>query len=242
MWSCTQARLSVDSHGDLKLGSDADRCSSNRYFGFHSYGGAKRSFKNERRPSPSTSRRVTDIPFSCGRVCRARWWMSPSRTTPMRTTWTASGKTVRYVPANKLDALAAGHSRRRRLVHPVRVADGEDGRRLLGAGRHRLLAQLHPPRASPTSACRLTGAGDTGRSWQADVITGLPDQSDGFRLPMTRAAARVPAQQVALGVRSSSGAGERHLHVQDGRHPLRGGGARARVSSPPPRRCATAPT
>jgi hypothetical protein len=39
-----------------------------------------------------------------------------------------------------------------------------------------------PPASATVSACELSGEGDLGRSWQADAITGLPDQSDGSRL------------------------------------------------------------
>jgi type IV pilus assembly protein PilY1 len=41
---------------------------------------------------------------------------------------------------------------------------------------------LTPPAGATVSACKLAGGGDLSRSWQADVITGLPDQADGFRV------------------------------------------------------------
>jgi type IV pilus assembly protein PilY1 len=182
MWSCTQARLSTDSHGDLKLGTDADLVSRNRYYGFHSYGGSQRSFKNELEALSFDKRRVTDIPFSCepGVQCSLVDVTIPD--SAYANHLDPSGKTLRYLPASNLASLPRGTPEGAGwfIQYESLTEKTAAGSSVLGGVV--FWPSFNPPAASPTSACTLSGAGDTGRSWQADVITGLPDQSDGFRL------------------------------------------------------------
>jgi type IV pilus assembly protein PilY1 len=182
MWSCSQARLSTDSHGDLKLGTDADLVPRNRYYGFLSYGGTKRGFKSELEAIAFDKRRITDIPFTCepGVQCSLVDVTIPD--SAYANHLGTDGKTVRYLPASKLASLARGTAEGPGwfIQYDSLTEKTAAGSSVLGGVV--FWPSFNPPTASPTSACKLSGAGDTGRSWQADVITGLPDQSEGFRL------------------------------------------------------------
>ncbi len=181
-WSCTQARLATDSHGDLRLGTDADQVPRNRYYGFHSYGGSQRRFKNEAEAVAFDRKRVTDIPFTCepGVQCSLVDVTIPD--SAYANYLDPTGGTVRYLPAGKLASLARGTSEGPGwfLQYDSLTEKTAAGSSVLGGVV--FWPSFQPPTGSPAAACKLSGAGDTGRSWQADVITGLPDQATGFRL------------------------------------------------------------
>jgi type IV pilus assembly protein PilY1 len=172
-WSCALAQLPTDSHGDLDLGADADKVPHNRYFGFHAYGGWQRRFHDAAEALAFDEGRLTEdgslvdvtIPDSAYQT-----YVHPTQ------------GPVRYVPTSTLASLPRGT-----LEGPgwfLRYGGPQEktaaGSAVLGGIV--FWPSFSPPAGATVSACELVGSGDISRSWQADVITGLPDQSDGFRL------------------------------------------------------------
>jgi type IV pilus assembly protein PilY1 len=216
-WSCSLGRLSTDSRADLRLGSDAQLIPKNRYYGFHSYGGPQRRFRTEAEALVFDQRRVTDIPFTCegGVPCSL-----VDVTIPESAYATGSHPklgTVRYVPDSKLGTLARG------------TAEGPGWFLEYGSLQEKTAAgsavlggivfwpSFQPPEGASLQACKLMGGGDTSRSWQADVITGLPDQAQGFRFQddtdrllgfiphKTRPASAPPSEPASLVALSKTG-------------------------------------
>jgi type IV pilus assembly protein PilY1 len=181
-WSCSLASLPSDSHGDLNLGTDADKVPHNRYFGFHAYGGWQRRFKSATEAVAFDKKRVTDGDFACGAGTDCSLVDVTIPDSAYVTYSHPTLGTLRYVPTSKLGTLARG------------TAEGPgwflryDGLQEKTAAGSAVLGGIvfwpsfSPPTSPTVSACRLSGEGDFSRSWQADVITGLPDQSEGFRV------------------------------------------------------------
>jgi type IV pilus assembly protein PilY1 len=181
-WSCSLARLSTDSRADMKLGADASQIPRNRYYGFHSYGGPQRRFRTEAQALVFDRRRVTDIPFTCetGVNCSLVDVTLPS--SAYATFAHPTLGTVRYVPSAKLASLARGTPEGPGwfIEYGSLQEKTATGSALMGGVV--FWPSFQPPEGASLQACKLMGSGDTSRSWQADVITGLPDQAHGFRL------------------------------------------------------------
>ncbi|WP_257452114.1 pilus assembly protein [Archangium lipolyticum] len=172
-WSCALTQLPTDSHGDLELGADVSKVPHNRYFGFHAYGGSQRRFRDAAEALAFDDMRVTEgsslvdvtIPDNAYQT-----YVHPTQ------------GPVRYVPTSALASLPRG------------TAEGAGWFMRYGGPQEKTAAgsavlggivfwpSFSPPTSTLVSACRLVGSGDLSRSWQADVITGLPDQSAGFQL------------------------------------------------------------
>ncbi len=185
-WSCDRVNLNTSEHPDLKLG-DADKktVANNRYFGFHSYGGVKRKFSKDDEAIAFDKLRVTDKPdFSCGTGMKCSLtdvtipdadyeYLAPD----------VSGYRQRYLPAPKLLGLKRAHPEGPGWF--IRYNNSLSER--TAAGSTVLAGVVFWPSFAPASgvgaaACSLTGTGDMSYSWQADVITGLPDMASGFRV------------------------------------------------------------
>ncbi len=181
-WSCALASLPTDSHGDLKLGADLDKVSNNRYFGFHAYGGWQRRFKTATEAIAFDRMRVTEGPFDCGPGVDCSLVDVTIPDSAYATYVHPTMGTVRYVPTDKLASLARG-----KMEGPGWFLQYGGPQEKTAAGSTVLSGivfwpSFAPPAGATVSACKLAGAGDISRSWQADIITGLPDEAASFRL------------------------------------------------------------
>ncbi|QRN95708.1 hypothetical protein JRI60_42770 [Archangium violaceum] len=186
MWTCTKANLNTSTHGDLKLAAaDNALVVGNRYFGFHAYGGAARKFNSEATAVSFDSLRVTDTPgFDCGagNVCSLVDVTVPD--SAYQTYTDAKGDTHRYLPAAEL---LKSSTKRGLTEGPGWFVRYNGLQERTAAGSTVLAGVVFWPSFAPSAgvgaaACSLSGIGDMSYSWQADVITGLPDQSEGFRV------------------------------------------------------------
>ncbi|HLM42384.1 MAG TPA: hypothetical protein VK458_00895, partial [Myxococcaceae bacterium] len=181
-WSCALASLPTDAHGDLKLGADADKVPHNRYFGFHSYGGTQRRFKTGAEAVAFDHKRVTDGSFDCGVGVDCSLVDVTIPDSAYATYVHPTLGSIRYVPTSTMATLPRG------------TTDGPGWFLQYGGLQEKTAAgsavlggivfwpSFSPPAGATVSACKLSGEGDLSRSWQADAITGLPDQSEGFRV------------------------------------------------------------
>jgi type IV pilus assembly protein PilY1 len=181
-WSCTLAPLPTDSHGDLNLGADASKVPHNRYFGFHAYGGWQRHFESATEAVAFDHKRVTDTAFDCGAGADCSLVDVTLPDSAWATYVHPELGPLRYVPASTMAVLPRGT-----MEGPgwfLRYGGLQEktaaGSAVLGGIV--FWPSFSPPAAATVSACKLPGGGDLGRSWQADVITGLPDQAEGFRV------------------------------------------------------------
>jgi type IV pilus assembly protein PilY1 len=186
LWSCDRVTLNTSEHPDLKLdAAEKKSVANNRYFGFHSYGGVKRKFKDAAGAVAFDTMRVTDKPgFSCGTgvTCSLVDVTIPDSEYQYLPP-DPSGFRQRYLPTSKLAGLKRGQSEGPGWF--VRYDNTLLER--TAAGSTVLAGVVFWPTFSPSSgvgaaACSLTGLGDMSYSWQADVITGLPDMAEGFRV------------------------------------------------------------
>jgi type IV pilus assembly protein PilY1 len=189
MWTCTQSPLSTGLHSSLTLTSaDATTVPSHRYFGFHSYGGPLRKFNDDATALNFDKVRVTDTPgFNCGTdskgaaiACSLVDVTIPD--SAYATFTTPEGKVVKYVPIAKIPTLARGS-----VVGPgwyLRYSGLQERTAASSAIISGVVSwpTFAPAAGAGVSACSLVGTGDTSNIWQADVITGLPNQAEGFRL------------------------------------------------------------
>ncbi len=189
LWSCKQSQLSTGTRSSLTL-NDADKAevTKNRYFAFHSYGGWQRKFDDVTSALKFDTKRLTDTQnFSCGTdssgapmKCSLVDVTIPDATYAEYTR--PDGTKVRYVPSAKMGTLKRGTTE-----GPGWFVKYNSIQERTAAGSAVLAGIVFWPSFSPaassgTSACALSGAGDISNMWQADAITGLPDQADGFRL------------------------------------------------------------
>jgi len=185
-WTGDHLNLNTSEHPDLKLGDEEKKTvANNRYFGFHSYGGAKRKFSTKDGAVEFDKMRVSDKAsgYTCptGVVCSlvdvtipdsAYEYLAPD----------ASGYKQRYLPAAKLGGLKRGNPEGPGWF--IRYNNSLLER--TAAGSTVLAGVVFWPSFAPVagksgSACSLSGSGDMSYSWQADAITGLPDMAAGFK-------------------------------------------------------------
>ncbi|MFY0564405.1 hypothetical protein ACN28E_11190 [Archangium lansingense] len=185
-WSCDRVNLNTSEHPDLKL-SDADKAlvANNSYFGFHSYGGVKRKFTDKDGAVAFDGLRVTDKDgVSCGTgvACSLVDVTIPDSAYDFLPP-DSSGFRQRYVPTAKMAGLKRGQAEGPGwFVHYNNSLSERTA-----AGSTVLAGVVFWPSFAPASgvgaaACSLSGTGDMSYSWQADVITGLPDMASGFKV------------------------------------------------------------
>ena len=188
VWSCSTATLAAFK-SDLKL-NDADEWTvgGNSYYGFHSYGGSTRKFKDEAGAVAFDALRLTDKQgVTCGSGATSSSCSLVDVTIPEELYQLAepdaSGYRQRYIPAKDLFKLksagseAPGWFMRYDNSATERTASGSTV--LAGVV---FWSSFAPADGVGAAACSLGGSGDMSYAWQADAITGLPDQAAGFKL------------------------------------------------------------
>jgi type IV pilus assembly protein PilY1 len=188
-WSCKQIQLSTGARSNLTL-SDADKTlvPKQRYFGFHSYGGWERKFTDAASALKFDKRRLTDTEnFNCGTDangvkinCSLVDVTIPDSDYAEYTR--PDGTKAKYLPTAKLNAAKRGTTE-----GPGWFVKYNPIQERTAAGSTVLAGIVFWPTFAPASggggsACSLSGVGDMSNMWQADAITGLPDQADGFRM------------------------------------------------------------
>jgi type IV pilus assembly protein PilY1 len=181
-WSCTLASLPTDSHGDLNLGTDADKVPHNRYFGFHAYGGWQRHFQSAAEAIAFDHKRVTDGGFDCGAGVDCSLVDVTIPDSAYTTYVHPTLGTLRYVPTSTMASLPRGTQEGPGWYLRYGGLQEKTAAGSAVLGGIVFWPSLSPPPGTTVSACKVPGGGDISRSWQADVITGLPDQADGFRV------------------------------------------------------------
>ncbi|PTL76387.1 PilC/PilY family type IV pilus protein [Vitiosangium sp. GDMCC 1.1324] len=181
-WSCSLASLPTDSHGDLNLGADEDKVPHNRYFGFHSYGGWQRRFASSAEAVAFDHKRVTDGAFDCGAGVDCSLVDVTIPDSAYATYVHPTQGPVRYVPTSMLASLPRGTTEGAGWFLQYGGLQEKTAAGSVVLGGIVFWPSFSPPASAAVSACKLAGAGDLSRSWQADIITGLPDQSEGFRV------------------------------------------------------------
>ncbi|WNG44400.1 hypothetical protein F0U60_09970 [Archangium minus] len=185
-WSCDHLPLNLAEHSDLKL-SDAEKAevALNRYFGFQAYGSGNRTFSDAAGAVKFDGMRLTDTAgFKCsdGSSCSLVDVTIPNayyKTLPAD----ESGVAQRYItPADLKKLPGAGPGTPGWFVRYdnsllERTAEGSTV--LAGVV---FWPTFSPSAGTGAAACTLSGLGDMSYSWQADAITGLPDQAASFQV------------------------------------------------------------
>lgn len=180
-WSCESRRLATGGRGNLRLGDDdRSQVPRNTYVGFYNYGGT-RAFKDAVSAVTLDGRRWTDADDPCptGRGCGLRDVTVPPAS--LRARRMPDGSLQSYLTPEALASLPRASTEGAGWF--VRYG-GLDEKTAAGSsilGGIVFWPSFAPPVSVP-GACRTAGAGDTGRSWQMDIITGWPDQAEGFKL------------------------------------------------------------
>ncbi len=189
LWSCKQSQLSTGSRSNLALTDDEKKTvPSHRYFGYHSYGGSLRRFRTSAGALTFDKMRVTDTPgFNCGTDTQGKPLPCGlvDVTVPeasYATFTTSTGQQVKYVPTGKMNTLARGTTE-----GPGWFVQYNNLQERTAAGSTIIAGVVAWPTFAPAlaggvAACSLSGSGDLTNLWQADAITGLPDQSEGYRM------------------------------------------------------------
>ncbi len=171
-------------HDQLLSATEQTEVAGNRYFGFHSYGGNKRVFQDEDGAVVFDGLRVTDKPsVTCaGMSCSLVDVTIPD--TAYSTIPVGSGETQRYVSTRatlaKLQYAKAedpGWFIRYNNSPMERTASGSTV--LAGVV---FWSSFRPRSGTGGAVCSLSGLGDASYSWQADVISGQPDQASSFQV------------------------------------------------------------
>jgi type IV pilus assembly protein PilY1 len=180
-WQCETQRLASGGKGKLQL-SDGDRnqVPRNTYVGFYNYGGA-RVFSDPASAQLLDGQRWTDTDDACptGQGCGLRDVTVPPNV--LRARRLPSGDMQSYITPEALAALPRAPTTGAGWF--VRYG-GLDEKTAAGSsilGGIVSWPSFMPPLTVPGD-CRVAGAGDVGRSWQMDIITGWPDQAEGFKL------------------------------------------------------------
>lgn len=180
-WRCETQRLASGSKGRLSLGdADKGQVPRNTYVGFYNYGGA-RVFSDAASALALDAKRWTDVDDACptGRDCGLRDVTLPPDALHVRQL--PSGEMQSYVTVEALarrpraSTTGAGWFVRYGALDEKTAA----GSSILGG----IVSwpSFVPPLTLPGD-CRMAGKGDASRSWQMDIITGWPDQAEGFKL------------------------------------------------------------
>jgi type IV pilus assembly protein PilY1 len=183
-WSCVRAPLNTSENQDQGLDAGEKlTVGTNRYFGFHSYGGTKRIFTDAAGAIAFDKLRVTD---KQNVTCEGTNCSLVDVTIPPEyysTMTDANGVAQRFISNVNLAKMKRGGSEdpgwfiRYTNTLAERTATGSTV--LAGV----VFWSSFSPNTTPgADACSLSGMGDMSYSWQADAISGLPDQASGFQL------------------------------------------------------------
>ncbi|WNG24010.1 hypothetical protein F0U62_08230 [Cystobacter fuscus] len=184
-WECKRSPLNTSEHHDQVLSADElTTVGTNRYFGFHSYGGNKRIFEKETQAVAFDALRVTDKPnVTCGGMsCSLVDVTIPESYINKKPA--VNGVEQRYISNDnlaKLKAIAPGPESPGWFI---RYTNSKSERTASGST---VLAgvvfwsSFAPVTEAGTDVCSLSGMNDRSYSWQADAITGMPDQAQGFK-------------------------------------------------------------
>ncbi|WP_434387193.1 hypothetical protein [Melittangium boletus] len=185
VWSCTSSTL-PSFKSDLKLNTEEQwTVGGNSYFGFHAYGGAKRTFKDAISAVAFDKTRVTD---KQGVMCEGINCSLVDVTIPKelyKTFKDAAGVEQRYLSAADLPKLksAGSESAGWFMTYDNKATERTASGSTVLAGVV-FWSSFAPADGAGAAACSLSGPGDMSYAWQADAITGLPDQAAGFRLDL----------------------------------------------------------
>jgi type IV pilus assembly protein PilY1 len=221
-WDCEMASVwDTKDHGEFEVTDEGlAALPRNRYFGFFSYGGTERVFDSKESALAYDGLRLTDrSTYSPSEPCTREKCILTDVTIPESdfSTTTIDGKTVRYVPADKLkkaDPLGPGWF--------IEYASLDEK---TAAGSSILVGTVFWPSLVPPEgeqeACGPALTGDIGRSWQADYLTGAPDTAESFRIPQgyiqakSRAVAAPPPEPASVISLSKTGAVSYGIIVTD---------------------------
>ncbi|WNG14526.1 hypothetical protein [Cystobacter fuscus] len=185
-WTCASSPLNTSERHDQILTPDEKvTVGTNRFFGFLSYGGPKRVFKDELGAIAFDKMRVTDKP---GVKCDTLNCSLTDITVPpdyyAYTPADVRGVKQRYITKANLEKIKwpssedAGWFVRYTNTVAERTATGATV--LAGVV---FWSSFSPSTTPGKDACSLAGLGDRSYSWQADAITGRPDYASGFEVP-----------------------------------------------------------
>ncbi|MBZ4415135.1 PilC/PilY family type IV pilus protein [Myxococcus sp. RHSTA-1-4] len=180
-WSCESRRLASGGRSDLRLGNaDREQVPRNTYVGFYNYGGA-RVFSDAASAQALDALRWTDTDDACptGQGCGLRDVTVPPDL--LRARRLPDGTLQSYLTPDALASLPRASTTGAGWF--VRYG-GLDEKTAAGSsllGGIVFWPSFTPPVSVP-GTCRAAGAGDVGRSWQMDFITGWPDQAESFKL------------------------------------------------------------
>ncbi|QSQ20085.1 hypothetical protein JY651_33080 [Pyxidicoccus parkwayensis] len=181
LWRCETQRLASGGKGKLQLSpDDKGLVPRNTYVGFYNYGGS-RIFSDAVSAKALDARRWTDTDDACpsGQSCGLRDVTLPAGA--LRTRQMPGGEMQSYITPEALalrpraSTTGAGWFLRYGGLDEKTAA----GSSILGGIV--TWPSFAPPVAMP-GECRVAGAGDLARSWQMDIVTGWPDQAEGFKL------------------------------------------------------------
>ncbi|OJH42137.1 hypothetical protein [Cystobacter ferrugineus] len=184
-WECTHSPLNTfDDHDQLLSPEEEVTVGTNRYFGFHAYGGSKRVFNDEAGAIAFDKLRLTDKPnFTCeGQNCSLVDMTIPDNLYSKLPA--VNGVEQRYITDVNLAVMrnkAPGSSSPGWFIRYTnnkaeRTASGSTV--LAGVV---FWSSFAPYTEKNADVCSLAGMNDRSYSWQASAITGLPDMAAGFR-------------------------------------------------------------
>ncbi|QRK12886.1 hypothetical protein JQX13_24350 [Archangium violaceum] len=188
-FSCDHLNLNTAEHSDLKL-SDAEKSevALHRYFGFQAYGSGGRTFNDADGAVKFDGMRLTDTAgFKCvdGSSCSLVDVTIPSSLYE-RLPADESGVEQRYITAAKLNTVPSASTNSPgwfiRYDNSLLERTAEGSTILAGVVFWPTFA---PSSGVGAAACSLSGLGDLSYSWQADVITGHPNQAASFQVYTT---------------------------------------------------------
>jgi len=180
-WSCETRRLASGGKGHLQLSDeDRSRVPRNTYVGFYNYGGT-RVFSDAASAQALDARRWTDSDDACptGQGCGLRDVTVPPDV--LRARRLPDGTLQRYLPPEALAQLPRASTTGAGWFLRYGGLDEKTAAGSSILGGIVFWSSFEPPVSVP-GECRMTGAGDLGRSWQMDIITGWPDQAESFKL------------------------------------------------------------
>ncbi|PTL82257.1 hypothetical protein [Vitiosangium sp. GDMCC 1.1324] len=185
LWTCNHLNLNTAEHADMKLSStEQGSVALQRFFGFQVYGSGGRAFNTAAGAVSFDQMRLTDTAgFKCadGSPCSLVDVTIPDSLYKYLPP-DAAGVKQRYITAGDLSKVpranefSPGWFVRYNNSLLERTAEGSTV----------LAGVVFWPSFAPSSgvgsaACSLAGLGDMSYSWQADVITGLPNLAESFQ-------------------------------------------------------------
>ncbi|NMO22820.1 hypothetical protein HPC49_43140 [Pyxidicoccus fallax] len=181
-WSCVSERRISAGKGQLRLGDDdLAQVPRNTYVGFYNYGGT-RVFSDAASARALDARRWTDTDDACptGKGCGLRDVTVPPGLLHARRL--PDGTLQSYLTPEALASLPRASTTGAGWFMRYGGMDEKTAAGSSILGGIVFWPSFEPPVPGVPRACRTAGAGDVGRSWQMDFITGWPDQAESFKL------------------------------------------------------------